>query len=89
MITDGEKWHYLALKSLSALLRRLTSNHNGDFYCVNCFRSYSTKNGLEKHEEDCFDHDYCYIEMPNEGNKTLKYNDGEKPLKVPFIILLT
>ena len=89
MITDGEKWHYLALKSLSALLRGLTSNHNGDFYCVNCFRSYSTKNRLEKHEEDCFDHDYCYIEMPNEGNKTLKYNDGEKSLKVPFIILQT
>ena len=24
--------------------------------------------------------------MPNEGNKTLKYNHGEKSLKVPFII---
>ena len=48
MITDGEKWGCLALKSLSALLRGLTSNHNGDFYCLNCFRSYSTKNRLEK-----------------------------------------
>ena len=24
--------------------------------------------------------------MPNEGNKTLKYNHGEKSFKVPFII---
>ena len=86
MITDGEKWHYLALKSLSALLRGLTSNHNGDFYCLNCFRSYSTKNRLEKREADCFDHDYCYVKMPNEGNKTLKYNRREKSLKVPFTI---
>ena len=31
MITDGKKWHYLAVKSLSALLRGITSNHNGDF----------------------------------------------------------
>ena len=31
MITDGEKWHYLAVKKLSALLRVITSNHNGDF----------------------------------------------------------
>ena len=31
MITDGTKWHYLAVKSLSALLRGTTSNHNGDF----------------------------------------------------------
>ena len=61
MVTDGEKWHYLVLKSLSALLRGLISNHNGHFYCLNCFRSYITKNRLEKHEEDCFDHDYCYV----------------------------
>ena len=24
--------------------------------------------------------------MPNEDDKTLKYNHGEKPLKVPFVI---
>ena len=40
MITDCKKWHYLAVKSLSALLRGITSNHNGDFYCLNCFLSY-------------------------------------------------
>ena len=43
MITDGKKWHYLAVKSLSALLRGITSNHVGDFHCLNCFLSYSTK----------------------------------------------
>ena len=31
MITDGKKWHYLAVKSLSALLKGITSNHKGDF----------------------------------------------------------
>ena len=39
MITDGEKWHYLAVKSLSALLNGITSNHNRDFYCLNFFRA--------------------------------------------------
>ena len=37
MITDGKKWHYLAVKCLLALLRGITSNHNGDFYCLSCF----------------------------------------------------
>ena len=86
MITDGKKWHYLAVKSLSALLRGITSNHNGDFYCLNCFHSYSTKNKLKKHERVCNDHDYCYVEMPNEDNKILKYNHGEKLLKAPALI---
>ena len=31
MITNGEKWHYLTVKRLPALLRGVTSNHNGDF----------------------------------------------------------
>ena len=39
MITDGKKWHYLAVKSLSALLRGITSKHVGDFYYLNCFHS--------------------------------------------------
>ena len=44
MITgDDKKWHYLAVKSLSKLLRGITSNHNGDYYCLNCFHSYRTE----------------------------------------------
>ena len=73
MITDGTKWHYLALKSLSALLRGITSNDNGNFYCLNCFHSYSTKRKLEKFENVCNDHDNYYIEM-SKDNKVLKYN---------------
>ena len=83
MITDGKKWHYLAVKSLSVLLRGITSNHDGDFYCLNCFHSYRTE---KQHERVCNDHNFCYVEMPNEYNKILKYNHGEKSLKTPAII---
>ena len=86
MITDGKKCHYLAIKSISALLRRITSNHNGDFYCLNCFHSYRTKGTLKKHEKLCNNHNYCYVKMPNEEEKILKYNPGENSLKVPFMI---
>ena len=44
MITDGEKWHYLVVKNLSGLLRGITSRHKEDFYCLNCFHYYRTKN---------------------------------------------
>ena len=86
MITDGEKWHHLAVKKLSALLRGVAGNNNGDFYCLNCFRAYTTENKLETHKKACENHDYCCIEMPNEDNKILKYNHGEKSMKAPFII---
>ena len=51
MITDGKKWHYLTVKTISGLFERITSNHYGDFYCLNCFHSYRTKNKLEAHKK--------------------------------------
>ena len=87
IITDSDNnWHYLAVKNISRLLRGITSNHDGDFYCLNCFHSYATKKRLKKHERICRDHDFCYLKMPDENNKILKYIQGEKLLKVPFII---
>ena len=87
MITDGtNNWHCLAVKSISGLLRGITSNHNGDFYCLNCFHSYTTERKPREHERICNDHDFCYLKMPDEDNKILKYIPGEKSLKVPFII---
>ena len=45
MITDGtSNWHYLAVKSISGLLRGITSNHNEDCYCLNCLHSYRKVN---------------------------------------------
>ena len=86
MITDGEKWHYLAVKSLSALFRGITSKHQRDFYCLNCFQSYTTENKLKKHKKVCENHDYCHVEISEEYNKILKYNEGEKSMRLPFII---
>ena len=88
MITDGKKWHYLAITNLSALLQGKSSNHHEDFYCLNCFNSYTTKNKLKEHEEICNNHDSCRIEMPKWVEKILKYNPGEKSLKAPFAIYL-
>ena len=66
--------------------RGITSKHKGNFYCLNCLHSYRTENKLKKHENVCKNYDYCYIEIPEEYNKILKYNHGEQSLKVPFII---
>ena len=85
MITNGEKWHYTAVTRLSGLLR-VTGNNNGDFYYLNCFHAYRTKNKLGTHKKICKNHDYCHVEMPNEDNKIIKYNQGEKSIKSPFII---
>ena len=86
MITDGEKWHYFAVKSLSAFFIGRTSNNNGDFFCLNCFHSFRTEEKLIMHKNVLDNHDYYYVEMPQEDNRILKYNHGKKSMKVPFIV---
>ena len=98
MITHGKKWHYLALKSeptedgfnrptkiLSRLFREITSNHDDDFYCLNCLHSFRTDNALKKHERLCENND-CSVELPTKYDMILKYNHGDKSLKTPFVI---
>ena len=70
MITDNNNnWHYLVTKNISRLLRGITSNHKGDFYCLKCLHSNTAEKKLKKHEEICKDHDFYYVEMPNENKK--------------------
>ena len=87
MITDGtSNWHYLAIKNISGLLRGITSNHNGDFNCLNCLHSYRTKSKLKKHEKICKNYDFCHLKMPDVDNNILESKPGKKSLKHPFII---
>ena len=86
MISDGQKWHYLVVKNLSRLLRGITSNHKEDFYCLNCFHSYRTENKLEAYKKICENHNYCHLEMPTKNNNIIKYNHGEKSMKLTFVI---
>ena len=86
MISNGENWHYLAVKSLSRLLRGISSNHNSDYYCLSCFHSYRTENKLNLYKKICENHEHCNIEMPSPNNNIIKYNQEEKSLELPLII---
>ena len=86
MINNGEKWHYLTVKNLFGLLRGIISNHAGDFYCLNCLCAYYTKNKLEHYKKICENHNYCHVEMPTKDNNIIKYNQGDKFIKMSFTI---
>ena len=85
MISHGEKWHYLTLRSLKALINGVTSNHNGDSYCLICFHSYETQKALKKQMKVCNIKEYCYVEMP-EGDASIKYHCGIQSVRAPFVM---
>ena len=85
MIPNGERWYYLAVKKLSALLRGITSKYYGDFYCLNCLHSFRTKYKLKSHKKVCKNKDFCNFLMPSEDTKT-EFNQYQKSDKAPFVI---
>ena len=85
-ISNGEKWNYLTVKNLPGLLKGITSTHNEDFYCLNCFHSHRTKNKLETHKKTCENNKYCHVETPTKDNNTIKYNQVEKSIKLLFVV---
>ena len=87
MITDGSpNWHYLVIKNISGLLRGITSNHNGEFYCLNCLYSNRTKSKLKKHKKICKNHNFCHLKMPDANKNILESKAGKKLLKHAFVI---
>ena len=43
---------------------------------------------MDQHEKICNKHDSCRMDMPEQVNKTVKYNPGEKSLKAPYTFYL-
>ena len=65
MILNKEKWHYLAVKQLSALLKGITSKHHGDFYCLNYPHSFAIEKKLESHKKVCENTEFCNVIIPS------------------------
>ena len=73
-------------KKLSALLRRITFIHDGDFVCLNCLHSFKTENNFKPIEKVCKDKDFCGILMPSEKDNILGFNQYMKSDKMLYII---
>ena len=84
LITNGEKRHYTAIKSLSRLLGSRNSKHKGKQYlCLNYLQGFHSEGSRDKHYEYCKDNEAVKIEMPKPGS-FMEFHDGQNLFKVPF-----
>ena len=86
LITDNDKKHYVAIKSLGRLLSRQNSKHNeSQHFCINCLQGFREASSRDEHYEYCRSNEAVRIEMPN-ANPIVKYSDGQYQFKVPFMM---
>ena len=85
-ITDHNNKHYVAIKSLSRLLRSSnTKKEKSQYFCINCLQVFSEKKCRAEHYVYCRSNEAVRIEMPNK-KLIVEYSDGQYQFKVPFMM---
>ena len=86
ILEDGEKKHYVAIKSLERLLSKMNSKHNPtQHFCNNCLQGFSDITSRDNHYEYCRSNESVRIEMPTR-NPIVSYSNGQHQFKVPFVM---
>ena len=67
MILNGQGWHYFTVNKLPAVLSRVMSKNDGDFYCLSCLHSFTTENVYGNK-------DFGKIVLSSEDTKILEFN---------------
>ena len=87
MIGDGEKRHYTAIKKIFRLLSKLNGKTQHAFhYCMNCLNGFRRASARDKHYEYCSSNGHVKVNIPTEGEKWLKFHDGQYQFKVLFML---
>ena len=58
------KNHYVLIKNLHKFL----GNHNCNYVCKRCLKSFTSKNLLIKHKQQCGDQDISSLRLSNESH---------------------
>ena len=86
MIRNRKRSALSCSKKISALSRGIISQKIGDFYRLNCLRSFRTKNKFEPHKRVCESKYFCNVIMLSEDTKISDVNQYQKSDRAPFII---
>ena len=86
LITNCNKKHYVAIKSLGSLLSNQNSKHKeSQHFCTNCLQGFPTEKSRDEHHSYCRHNEAVRIEMPVK-KPIVEYSDGQYQFKVPFMM---
>ena len=77
LITENNRKHYMAIKSLSRLLSKQNSKHKErQYFCMNCLQGFKEEKSKDEHIGYCKDNESVRIEMPHK-RPIVEYSDGQ------------
>ena len=86
LITENNRKHYVAIKSLIRLLSSQNTKHKGkEYFCMNCLQGFKEESSRDEHLGYCINNESVKVEMPYK-NLIVQYSDGQFQFKVLFIM---
>ena len=73
-------------QNLSASIRRITSKHHSNSYCLNFLHSFASENKSEFYKNVYENKYFCNVIVPSEDTKILEFNLYQQSDKLPFVI---
>ena len=88
LISDGDKWHYTGIKSLSRLLSSSNSKHmHKQYFCTNCLQGFTQELRQNQHQAYCENNESVKVkvEMSIKGS-TVEFLDGQSQFRIQFMM---
>ena len=86
LITENNRKHYIAIKSISRLLSKKNSKHKeAQHFCMNCLQGFREECLRDEHVGYCKNNETVWIEMPYR-KQIMQYSNGQFQFKVLFIM---
>ena len=82
LITENNRKHYVAIKSLS---KQNSKHKEAQHFCMNCLQGFREERSRDEHVGYCKNNEAVRIEMPHK-KPIVEYSDGQFQFKVPFIM---
>ena len=87
LITKDEKKHYILIKDFNAFMYNQSKHKERKHFCTYCLQCFSSERILANHVNNCLTINGAQaINMPEQGENILKFNNFHKQLPVPFVI---
>lgn len=87
LIHSMKKLSYVSVKKLSTLLPRITSKHDGDFYCFIYLQTLRTKSKLTFLKRVCENKDFYDVVIPSEKSQVSENLRRYHPLFIKILSL--
>ena len=86
LITENNRKHYVAIKSLSRLLSSKNTKHKEkQYFCMHCLQRFNEERSRNEHVRYCKNNESVRIEMPHK-RPIVEYSDWKYQFKVSFIM---